>query len=361
MGRPVQRGLGRRALGLDGTPAGWYAVALVDGGVREGFVAASVAQALERVAPAVVAVDMPVGLVDAGREADEAARWLLSGAASTVFATPPRAVVEGWRRGEVRTHAQATELAVAVTGKGMSQQAWRLVPKIAEVDALRPTLGDALLEVHPELAFRQLAGGRVPPRKRSWAGMEDRRALLTAAGVELGAGLDDTDRVAVDDVLDAAVCAWVAAAAASGAPLQAHPAEPAQTDGRRPIVMWTRPRPPAWPPPGSQPVGAGERAATATLGGDPELVGVMAMDLAEGLRADKRFRCAACGNLTRFDLEVVEHSRRFWHAALSGEGEVEEEQLLNREIKSITCRWCGTSEGIEVVDAPGATEIAAER
>ena len=82
------------------------------------------------------------------------------------------------------------------------------------------------------------------------------------------------------------------------------------------------------------------------------------MDLAAGLEPGKRFRCAACGNLTRFDVVSRERLRRFWHVDLSGDGQSDEEEILEREIESVTCRWCGSAEHIEVVDAPGGAESA---
>lgn len=81
------------------------------------------------------------------------------------------------------------------------------------------------------------------------------------------------------------------------------------------------------------------------------------MDLAEGMRPDKRFRCDGCGNLTRFDLEMAERTRRFWHADPSGEGRVEGEEVLSREVLDAVCHWCGTGEAVDVVDAPGAAEV----
>jgi hypothetical protein len=78
-----------------------------------------------------------------------------------------------------------------------------------------------------------------------------------------------------------------------------------------------------------------------------------------GLEGGKRFRCAACGNLTRFDVETVERVRRYWHVALSGEGDVEEEEHLERSVESVVCRWCGTGDHIELVDAPAASSEAA--
>jgi hypothetical protein len=73
-----------------------------------------------------------------------------------------------------------------------------------------------------------------------------------------------------------------------------------------------------------------------------------------GLSEGRRFRCAACGNLTRFDVETVERVRRYWHVALSGEGEAEDEERLQVSVESVTCRWCGSATDIEIVDAPAA-------
>lgn len=244
--------MGRRALGLDGTADGWMAVVLHDDRVDDAFVAGSSAAAVARAGPTAVAVDMPVGLLDAAvREADVAARNGLVGAASTVFNPPARSVVEAWRWGQVTGHADASALSRHVTGAGLSQQAWRLVPKIAEIDELAEAWGASLRECHPELAFRQLSGGQRLPRKRSWDGLMRRRALLDDVGVVLPDRLPGGGhRAAPDDVLDAAVCAWVAAGVAAGAPLQPHPPEPRQTDRGRPIAVWTRP----------------ERSATSSVG-----------------------------------------------------------------------------------------------
>lgn len=85
------------------------------------------------------------------------------------------------------------------------------------------------------------------------------------------------------------------------------------------------------------------------------------MDLAAGLEAGRRFRCGACGNLTRFDVETSERVRRFWHADLSGEATVEEEERLEVQVHSVTCRWCGRADAVEVVDAPSGTAPPAAR
>lgn len=71
-----------------------------------------------------------------------------------------------------------------------------------------------------------------------------------------------------------------------------------------------------------------------------------------GLSDGKRWRCDACGNLTRFDVETSERVRRFWHLELSGTGVAEEEEFLDVEVHAITCRWCGSRDAVRVVDAP---------
>ena len=60
-----------------------------------------------------------------------------------------------------------------------------------------------------------------------------------------------------------------------------------------------------------------------------------------GLRAGERYRCSGCGNVTRFDVEVTERSRRFWHADLAGGGSVESEQR-ETTVHEVRCRWCGS-------------------
>jgi predicted RNase H-like nuclease len=227
-------------VGLDGCSSGWVAVHLRDGCVEDVAVVDRVVEALERFAPSHVGIDMPVGLVDAARDTDAAARRLLPGRGATVFATAPRTVVAGWRAGTVTTHAAAdTVCREVLMGTGLSQQAWRLVPKMAEVDDLAH-LGAPLVEVHPELAFATIVGEPLP-RKRSWSGLARRRRLLEELGVVLPDDFLRAHEAAPDDVVDAAVCAWVADGLA-GAPGQVTvvPESTAQHAHGRPIVITVR-------------------------------------------------------------------------------------------------------------------------
>jgi hypothetical protein len=60
-----------------------------------------------------------------------------------------------------------------------------------------------------------------------------------------------------------------------------------------------------------------------------------------------RYRCAACGNLTRFDVTTTRRTRAFHHFSLGGDLTVEEEQVLSEVVEQVTCRWCSSSESVE--------------
>jgi hypothetical protein len=59
-----------------------------------------------------------------------------------------------------------------------------------------------------------------------------------------------------------------------------------------------------------------------------------------------RYRCAACGNKTRFDIFERKRVRAFWHFTLGGDLTVEEEEVLDRAVESVVCRWCGSSTAV---------------
>jgi len=74
-----------------------------------------------------------------------------------------------------------------------------------------------------------------------------------------------------------------------------------------------------------------------------------------------RYRCSACGNLTRFDVLATRRTRAFHHYNLGGDLEIEEEDVLDEHVERVTCRWCGASgDAIEVLDAATA-EVAEDR
>ncbi|MGH2949450.1 MAG: hypothetical protein ACRDPC_24885 [Solirubrobacteraceae bacterium] len=54
-----------------------------------------------------------------------------------------------------------------------------------------------------------------------------------------------------------------------------------------------------------------------------------------------RYRCAGCGNLTRFDVVATRRTRAFHHFSLGGDLTVEDEEVLEEQVEDVTCRWCG--------------------
>lgn len=57
-----------------------------------------------------------------------------------------------------------------------------------------------------------------------------------------------------------------------------------------------------------------------------------------------RYRCTACGNLTRFDVVATRRTRAFHHYTLAGDLTVEEEEELDRVVEGVACRWCNAGE-----------------
>lgn len=79
--------------------------------------------------------------------------------------------------------------------------------------------------------------------------------------------------------------------------------------------------------------------------------------------ATTRWRCAQCGNLTRFDVVRSARVREYVHFTLAGEPRVEESETLGEAVEQVRCRWCGSERDIEVVrrvDAGGSAGVAAE-
>jgi hypothetical protein len=64
---------------------------------------------------------------------------------------------------------------------------------------------------------------------------------------------------------------------------------------------------------------------------------------------ETRYRCTACGNLTRFDVVETTSVRSFHHYTVGGDLTVEEPEIILRTIESVTCRWCGHGRDVEVI------------
>lgn len=72
--------------------------------------------------------------------------------------------------------------------------------------------------------------------------------------------------------------------------------------------------------------------------------------------AGHRWRCAGCGNLTRFDVTRTRRTTEFWHLDLAGDHSIEETELTAEAVESVSCRWCGRADAIELVARAEATE-----
>ena len=66
-------------------------------------------------------------------------------------------------------------------------------------------------------------------------------------------------------------------------------------------------------------------------------------------RVAPRFRCNACGNVTRFDVTMMRRTAAFWHYTVGGELTTEDEQVLAEEVESVSCRWCGHGRDVEAL------------
>jgi predicted RNase H-like nuclease len=208
--------------GVDGCPGGWVAAFVRPHGgevlVRIVPRFADVLAAPER--PAVIAVDMPIGLPErtgpGGRAAENSVRPLLGARQSSVFSVPSRAAIYATEYGEACRVAQAT----SEPPRKVSKQLFNIAPKIREVDeCLRgdPDAPGRVFEVHPELAFWRLNGGRAltePKKVKSRPyepGLTLRRSLLIAAGLpETAVDGVPPKGAAADDLLDALACATIA-------------------------------------------------------------------------------------------------------------------------------------------------------
>jgi len=193
-------------LGVDGCPGGWVAARVGPRGLS--WHAGRFADLLALPAE-VVAVDIPIGLPAgaARRTADLQARDRLGGQRSSVFLVPPRVVLEA------PTQAEATLLSRAAGSVGVSIQTFHILAKVAEVDAFLQAdrgLAERVLEVHPEVSLRQLAGRPLPP-KRTAAGRAQRLEVLRDWLPDLALPVPRPGLAAPDDCLDAVACAWTAA------------------------------------------------------------------------------------------------------------------------------------------------------
>lgn len=64
-----------------------------------------------------------------------------------------------------------------------------------------------------------------------------------------------------------------------------------------------------------------------------------------------RYRCDACGNLTRFDVTTSRRTKAFHHYSVGGELSVEDQEVLAETVESVVCRWCGHGRAVQEIPA----------
>ncbi len=203
-----------RAIGVDGAPGGWVAAVLCHTNPIElTFTEVFADIVASAVSGDIMVVDMPIGLSSNGhRPVDAAVRARLGPRRSTFFPTPVRSVVDftNWEL--------ANEHSRQVSGKGLSKQAWNLVPKIAEVDAAWDAVPDGQLrEGHPETSFAEMSGAPLATKKSTAAGRRERVELLTSAlQLDVMTAVDSLPKTWSIDAVDALALAWTAQRATNG-------------------------------------------------------------------------------------------------------------------------------------------------
>ncbi len=71
-----------------------------------------------------------------------------------------------------------------------------------------------------------------------------------------------------------------------------------------------------------------------------------------------RYRCGACGNVTRFDVVATRRTRAFHHYTIGGDLEIEDEEVLDEAIESVTCRWCNATGDTVVAEARETSDVS---
>ena len=220
-----------RVLGVDGCKKGWVGIALRDGAFGAAYLKGSLRELIATAPDAsVIAVDIPIGCETNGfRRVDAEARTFVGPRWNSVFLVPPLEVFEPG------TYEEACVVSQRLTRAKPSRQLWGLREKVLEAATLAAN-DPRLIEVHPEVSFRELNGEALAHPKKSWSGQSLRRRLLANAGLVVPEELKEAGDAAPDDILDATVAAWSAHRHASS--LSRH-LEPTVTDASgRTVTIW---------------------------------------------------------------------------------------------------------------------------
>ena len=161
--------------------------------------------------PAIITIDVPIGLPEVtlpgGRTCDRLARRLLGPRGASVFSPIGRICLH------LDNREKASQLQIDRGGIGIGVQSWGLKKKLLEIDRLMtPAWQRAIHEVHPELSFCEMNGGRpLTERKKTTYGERQRvRALKHAGFPQKFLTPLNLLRSGRDDFLDACAALWTA-------------------------------------------------------------------------------------------------------------------------------------------------------
>ena len=217
------------AMGVDGCPGGWIGVYADMNGIEPpGHAVFKDFQAVIDFGAQIIAVDMPIGFLDASdgagmRACEREARAMLGPRRSSVFPSPLRPALQA------ASHEAANAANRAAGGKGLSKQSFNIMAKMAEIDALMTPEREAFVfETHPETSIAAITGAPAGHSKKTSNGRAERLGLLTQAGLDesLFQPHPYPRRLAApDDLIDAGLCLLTALRIAEGSALSL-PADP---------------------------------------------------------------------------------------------------------------------------------------
>ena len=204
--------------GVDGCRGGWVCVDERDGELT-GRIFSTFKELLDTLRTAsIVAVDIPIGLPEQGkRDCDMAVRFHLGRPrASSVFPTPVLGILHEEK------YSVANLKHRDIDGRGLSRQAFAILPKIRDVNLLlqpNPSLQTRVREIHPEVCFAVWNWGvSMRHRKASPEGRAERERLIDAEWSGQRAAILDRLQGAYeyDDLNDAFAALWTARRIAAG-------------------------------------------------------------------------------------------------------------------------------------------------
>lgn len=199
-------------LGIDGCRYGWCVAAQTFDRFHISLFYSFEEIILFYPAPAVVLIDIPIGLGDktTSRDVESFAREILKPARHHSIFTPP--VREALSAGSYR---EAKTINKKITGKMISIQSWNISNKIKELDSFlihRPEFKKMVHEAHPEICFKYLHDGQMPVHSKNapnGQGMEERLDILSKFEKNIrkhfneGSSGFKASQVKKDDIVDA--------------------------------------------------------------------------------------------------------------------------------------------------------------